>query len=63
MSIWFWPVVIGTLSGVGLLSALFYDDWGDWLSWLMLLVPVALSAWFGWSRTPARSRSFLRRRS
>lgn len=63
MNIWFWPLVIGALSGVGLLSALFSDDWGDWLSWLMLLVPVALSVWFGWPRPPARSRSFLRRRS
>jgi hypothetical protein len=50
MKIWLWPCVIGFLSGVGLLSALFYDGWGDWLSWLTLLPSVALPAWFGWLR-------------
>lgn len=54
MNIWRWPLVIGVLSCVGLLSALFYDDWGDWLSWLALLPPVALSVWFGWLRHTVR---------
>jgi hypothetical protein len=49
-SIWFWPLAVGALSCIGLLSALFYDGPGDWLSWLALAVPVALSAWHGWLR-------------
>jgi hypothetical protein len=53
MKIWLWPVVIGVLSGVGLVSALLYDGPGDWISWLTLFCPVAISAWCGWLRTPA----------
>jgi hypothetical protein len=46
MKIWFWPIVIGILSAVGLVSALLYDGPGDWISWAALLCPVAVSAWY-----------------
>ncbi|NYT38719.1 hypothetical protein ERD78_16560 [Allopusillimonas soli] len=48
MKIWFWPIVIGVVSTVGLLSGLLYDGLGDVVSWLALLVPVAFSALYGW---------------
>ena len=37
-----WPVVIGVLSTVGLLSALLGDGIWDGLSWLALAIPVVL---------------------
>ncbi|MBS0530893.1 MAG: hypothetical protein JSS22_16100 [Proteobacteria bacterium] len=37
-----WPVVIGVLSTVGLLSALLGDGIWDGLSWLALAIPVLL---------------------
>lgn len=61
--IWFWPSVIGVLSAVGLLSALFYDGWGDWLSWLTLLPPIALSIWYGWLQPADRASGSARGRS
>jgi len=42
-SMWRWPVVIGAVSLVGLLSALLGDGWADALSWALLAVPVVLS--------------------
>ncbi len=53
MKVWFWPIVIGLLSAVGLLSGLLYDGLGDVVSWLALLVPVALAVWYGWVRNNA----------
>jgi hypothetical protein len=37
-----WPVVIGVLSTVGLLSALLGDGIWDGLSWVVLAIPVVL---------------------
>ena len=41
-----WPLAIGVLSTVGLLSALVGDGIWDGLSWLTLLVPIVLYAGF-----------------
>lgn len=38
--IWGAPIVLGVLSGVGLVSALFSDGAGDWLAWMTLALPV-----------------------
>lgn len=46
--LWRWPLVLGTLSTTGLLTALVSDGWGDWWCWLGLGVPVAVMAWFSW---------------
>ena len=46
--IFLWPMVLGTMTVVGLISALVADGIWDLLSWLMLLVPVALGIWRGW---------------
>jgi hypothetical protein len=47
------PILLGVLSGVGLLSALLGDDVWDGLSWLALGVPcgVIVWYWFGGRRT------------
>ncbi|AMK23165.1 MULTISPECIES: hypothetical protein [Sphingomonadaceae] len=46
-----WPLLIGIMSFVGLLSALVGDGWYDALSWLCLGACVFLMvvAWRGWS--------------
>lgn len=37
-----WPLVLGLLTCVGLISALVADGIWDGLSWLLLLIPVAI---------------------
>lgn len=50
--LWGWPLVMGVLTAVGLISALFSDGGaGDMLAWVTLGIPVAVCAWFGWRRT------------
>jgi hypothetical protein len=52
--LWGWPVVLGVLTTIGLVSALFSDGGpGDMLAWLTLGIPVAVGLWF-WLR-PARA--------
>ncbi len=41
-----WPLVIGVLSTVGLVSALVGDGVWDGLSWLTLFLPILLYAGF-----------------
>ena len=51
--LWGWPLVMGVLITVGLISALFSDGGaGDMLAWITLGIPVAVCAWFGWRRSP-----------
>ena len=51
--LWGWPLVMGVLTTVGLISALFSDGGvGDMLAWITLGIPVAVCAWFGWRRSP-----------
>jgi hypothetical protein len=45
---WGWPIVLGVLSGTGLVSALVADGWCDWWSWLGLGLPVVVAAWCWW---------------
>ena len=44
---WGWPIALGVLSALGLLSALIGDGLWDWASWLALGLPVAVCGWFG----------------
>lgn len=46
-----WPMLIGAVSVVGLISALVGDGWYDMLSWAALggTVAVMIAAWRGWS--------------
>ena len=49
---WAWPIVLGVLTALGLVSALFSDGGvGDVLAWFALGLPVAVCAWYGWRRT------------
>lgn len=51
--LWGWPIVLGLLTTVGLISALFSDGGaGDMLAWLTLGIPVGVCIWFGWVRKP-----------
>ena len=48
---WRWPVVIGVLTTIGLVAALFSDGGpGDMLANACLAVPAAVGLWFGWGR-------------
>ena len=51
--LWGWPIVLGVLTTVGLVSALFSDGgFGDALAWFALGIPVAIGIWYGWCRRP-----------
>lgn len=39
------PLLIGLLSLLGLLSALFGDGWWDAAAWLGLAIPAGLGSW------------------
>lgn len=54
-SLWRWPIVLGLLSGSGLLSALVSEGLGDVWSWFALGVPVAVMVGFSWR--PARAHA------
>lgn len=45
LRVWGWPVGLATLSVTGLLSALFWDGWGDAWSWVALGAPALVGAW------------------
>ena len=48
---WGWPIALGLLTGIGLISALFSDGGaGDVVAWFALGLPVAVCAWFGWRK-------------
>lgn len=55
--IWGWPVVLGVVTGIGLVSALFSDGgFGDVLAGICLGVPVTVGLWFGWLRVNGHDR-------
>lgn len=53
MKLWGMPILLGVLSGIGLISALLEDGVWDWLSWLTLGIPSALMLWY-WARPAQR---------
>lgn len=53
--LWGWPIVLGIVTAIGLVSALVGDGVWDTVSWLGLGLPVAISAWYGLLR-PQRPR-------
>ena len=45
---WRWPIALGLLTTIGLVSALFSDGGaGDVVAWAALGTPVVLAVWFG----------------
>ena len=52
--LWGWPLAMGVLSAVGLVSALFSDGGlGDAVAWVALGIPTAACFWYGWGRKRA----------
>ncbi|PIF76896.1 hypothetical protein CLU95_4065 [Variovorax sp. 54] len=50
---WGWPIVLGVLTTIGLITALFSDGGiGDMVAWVGLGIPVLVCAWYGWRRSP-----------
>ena len=50
-TIWGWPIVLGVLTSIGLISALFSDGgFGDMLAGVCLAIPVIVCLWYGWLR-------------
>lgn len=50
-AMWGWPIAMGVLTAIGLVSALFSDGgFGDMLAWVTLGIPAAVCLWFGWLR-------------
>lgn len=46
--LWGWPIVMGVLSAVGLVSALFSDGGvGDAVAWVALGIPTLVCLWYG----------------
>jgi uncharacterized RDD family membrane protein YckC len=53
--LWGWPIVLGVLTTLGLVAALFSDGGvGDMIAWVALGIPVVAGAWFGWRRPPRK---------
>jgi hypothetical protein len=50
LRVWGWPVALGVLSAVGLLSALLGDGAWDALSWAALGLPTATAFWYALRR-------------
>ncbi|GAA4329344.1 hypothetical protein GCM10023165_02230 [Variovorax defluvii] len=54
--LWGWPLSMGVLTAIGLVSALFSDGGlGDAVAWGALGIPVAVCLWYGWR--PRKSAS------
>ncbi len=50
-AIWGWPIALGVLTTIGLVSALFSDGGlGDRLAGICLGMPAAVGLWCGWLR-------------
>lgn len=46
--IWRWPIALGLLTAIGLVSALFSDGGpGDVIAWGALGLPLVLAGWLG----------------
>ena len=44
--VWLWPIVLGLVSAIGLVTALLGDGVWDTASWIGLGLPVAVCGWF-----------------
>jgi len=58
LRIWTAPLLLGTLSAIGLIAALLSDGLGDLLAWLTLGAPLAVVLWY----LLPRNQTTLRRR-
>jgi len=52
MALWAWPIALGVLTSIGLISALFSDGgFGDLLSGICLSIVTAVGLWFCFARS------------
>ena len=56
LRLWGWPIALGLLTVVGLVSALLGDGWWDAVSAWTLGVPVVVGLWFSLRRRPDHAR-------
>lgn len=57
-AIWGWPIALGVLTSIGLVSALFSDGgFGDTLAGVCLAIPAAIGLWHGWLRRSRAQRT------
>ena len=57
-AIWGWPIALGVLTTIGLVSALFSDGGlGDMLAGVCLAIPAAVGLWYGWLRRSREPRA------
>jgi len=61
--LWGWPLLLGLVTAIGLISALVGDGAYDMLSWLGLGMPVAVSLWCAGRKKPASHEASLKRRA
>jgi hypothetical protein len=54
--LWRMPLVLGSVTAVGLASALLADGWADAVSWGALSVPLAVLAWYTFPRRATHRR-------
>lgn len=55
LALWGWPIVLGLLTAVGLVSALFSDGgFGDQLSGVCLTIVTVVGLWFSFARSRRR---------
>ena len=58
IAMWGWPIVLGLLTTVALISALFSDGGlGDMLAGVCLAVPAAVGLWYGCLRRGRAAQS------
>ncbi len=51
LALWGWPIALGVLTAIGLVSALFSDGgFGDMVADVCLGIPTADGIWHGWVR-------------
>ena len=49
--LWGWPIGLGVITAIGLVTALFSDGGaGDVVAWITLGAVCAAGLWFGWGR-------------
>ena len=57
VAMWGWPILLGVLTAIGLLSALLGDGLWDAVSWIALGIPTLVCVWFGWRGRRATKNS------
>ncbi|KKN93118.1 hypothetical protein LCGC14_0202070 [marine sediment metagenome] len=57
VKVWLWPIILGVLSGVGLIAALIGDGWWDFMSTLALGSAPVVCLWLGRASSNSRRKA------